>query len=264
MSPYASAIIAVASVSIVSLLGIVLLAVHEPFLRKVLLSLVSFSVGALLGNVFLHLLPEIAEDGNFEQAGVLILVGILLSFAIEQFIHWHHCHLTDCEEHVHPVGPLILIGDGAHNVMDGVLIATSFLVDTHLGIATTVAVVLHEIPQEIGDFAVLIHSGFGKHRAIFLNLFSALSAFVGVFLVFLLSERVEGIETYLLPLAAGNFLYIAIADLLPELHKDAHPIRALGQLLCIVAGVVLLYGVSEVSHTLLSPEAHAHEIHEEL
>ena len=229
-------------VSVVSLVGIMFLLLHDRALKKVLLYFVSFSTGSLLGSVFLHFLPEIAEHApHFPDAMFIVLLGILGSFVIEKFIHWRHCHDLDCTANIHPAGMLVLVGDAAHNILDGILIATSYLVSIPLGISTTIAVLFHEIPQEIGDFVVLLHSGFPKGRALFFNFLSALTALVGAVVVLLLSTHVENIEQVLLPLAAGNFLYIAGVDLIPELHKENHPRKAFIQLLSMVAGIALMY-----------------------
>ena len=229
-------------VSFVSLAGVVLLLLHDRALKKIFLYFVSFSTGALLGNVFLHFLPEIAEHARrFPDAMIVVLLGILGSFIVEKFIHWRHCHDLDCRADIHPAGTLVLIGDASHNVLDGILIATSYLVSIPLGISTTIAVLLHEIPQEIGDFVVLLHSGFSKGRALFFNLLSALTALIGAVFVLLLNTHVGNIEQVLLPLAAGNFLYIAGVDLIPELHKETHPRKAFIQLLSMIAGIALMY-----------------------
>jgi len=229
-------------VSLVSLAGVILLLLHDRALKKVLLYFVSFSTGALLGSVFLHFLPEIAEHaGHFSDAMLYVLLGVLGSFIIEKFIHWRHCHDLDCKANIHPAGVLVLVGDAAHNILDGILIATSYLVSVPLGISTTVAVLLHEIPQEIGDFVVLLHSGFTRKKALFFNLLSALTAFIGAIFAILLSTHIEGIEHVLVPIAAGNFLYIAGADLIPELHKETHPMKALLQLVFMIAGIALMY-----------------------
>ncbi|PIR52232.1 ZIP family metal transporter, partial [Candidatus Peregrinibacteria bacterium CG10_big_fil_rev_8_21_14_0_10_49_16] len=140
-------------VSFVSLAGVFLLSLHKSFLQKILLYLVSFATGAIFANVFLHILPEMIEESiDVQGSFMLVLVGIILSFVIEKFIHWHHCHNLECA-HAEPVGTMMLIGDGVHNMTDGILIATTYLVDMELGVATTIAVILHELPQEIGDFA---------------------------------------------------------------------------------------------------------------
>ena len=229
-------------VSLLSFVGVFFFSLREEVLKRVLLYFVSFATGALFANVFGHLLPEIAEESaDLSQSFGLVFVGILFSFTIEKFIHWHHCHTLECDHQVHPVGKMILMGDGAHNITDGILIATAYLVDISLGIATTIAVIFHEIPQEIGDFSVLLHSGYSRGRALTLNFVSALTAVLGAVSVLFLHEKVHGIEQILLPLTAGNFLYIAGSDLIPELHKETRPGRALLQLLCIIAGAALLY-----------------------
>ncbi|MBI3335997.1 ZIP family metal transporter [Candidatus Peregrinibacteria bacterium] len=232
------------AVSLMSLTGVFLLSLHQAFLRKALLTLVSFAVGALFANVFLHILPEIVETtDNLHTAFGFVLLGIVFSFAIEKFIHWHHCHTLECE-HAHPLGIMMLVGDGVHNFMDGMLIATTYLVDIQLGIATTIAVILHEIPQEIGDFAVLLHSGFSRSRALYWNFASALTAFLGAVAVLGLEVSIHGIEEVLLPIVAGNFLYIAGSDLIPELHKGSRSTNAILQLVAMIAGIVLMYGIS--------------------
>lgn len=243
MSTISFVFVSVLAVSLVSLTGVFLLSLHPSFLRKALLTLVSFAVGALFANVFLHILPETVEvAGNLHTAFGLVLFGIVLSFAVEKFIHWHHCHTLDCA-HAHPRGIMMLVGDGVHNFMDGMLIATTYLVDIQLGIATTIAVILHEIPQEIGDFAVLLHSGFRRSRALFWNFASALTAFVGAALVLVLHGSMQGIEEVLLPIVAGNFLYIAGSDLIPELHKESRSTNSLVQLVAMIAGIGLMYSL---------------------
>ncbi len=247
--PYAWIIGSILVVSLTSLIGVCVLALHTAALKKIMLYLVSFSTGALLGNVFLHLLPEMVHMTG-EEGFLLVLVGLLLSFIIEKFIHWRHCHSLECDGHVHPVGPLVIIGDAAHNIIDGILIATAYLVSIPLGVATTTAVFLHEVPQEFGDFAVLIHSGMSKSKALLFNFFSALTAFIGAALVIVLTDAVEGIEHILVPLAAGNFLYIAGSDLIPELHKESRASKALLQLVCMVAGIglMMMLASGEVPH----------------
>jgi len=253
-------LISVLAVSCVSFAGVVLLSIKESTLKKILLYLVSFSTGALFANVFVHLLPEIAEEStDLHRSFLFVLGGIILSFIIEKFIHWHHCHSLECDNHIHPVGKMVLIGDGAHNITDGILIATTYLVSVPLGIATTIAVALHEIPQEIGDFGVLVHSGYTRIQAILLNFLSAITAFLGAFLVIVLRERVGNIEMILLPLVAGNFLYIAGSDLIPELHKETRFKQALLQLFFMILGVALMFTIS----TNADPHGHESDIHHE-
>jgi zinc and cadmium transporter len=232
-------------VSLVSFAGVFLLSFRRDLLNTVLSYLVSFAVGALFTNVFFHLLPEVAEEtDDLRGAFTFVLLGIVLSFVVEKFIHWRHCHHLECENHVKPVGTLVLIGDAAHNTLDGILIAATYLVDIQLGIATTIAVILHEIPQEISDFVILLHSGFSRSRAVLLNFLSALPAFLGALAILVLHEHILGIEDFLVPLVAGNFIYIAGSDLIPELNRDATARQSSLQLLALVAGILLLMLVS--------------------
>lgn len=237
----------VIGVSLLSLLGIAFFIVRARIVERILLYVVSFSTGALFGDVFYHILPEIAEDhAAFEQAMPLVLLGILLSFVIEKLIHWHHCHILPAE-HVHcdhhHVGIMSLIGDAVHNFIDGLLIAASFLVSTEIGFATTIAVILHEIPQEIGDFAILLHSGFSKTKAILFNLLSASTAIVGAAIVLVSASAAPVLSSILLPLAAGNFLYLAGSDLIPELHKHTGLRQGVLQLLCMILGMAVMYSM---------------------
>ncbi len=252
-------LLSILAVSLASLGGALFLAMRESTVRRFLLLFVSFSTGALLAAVFLHLLPEITENAHESAAPfALVLGGVLFSFIIEKFIHWRHCHSLDCDEHVHAAGTLVLIGDAVHNVVDGMLIATSYMVSVPVGLATTLAVFLHEVPQELGDFGVLLHSGYSRKRALLFNFLSALTAFIGAFLVFGLSEVAEGIEHILLPIAAGNFLYIAGADLIPELHKEMRLKSAVQQLIAMLIGIGLIASV-----LWFSPE-HEHQQEEEM
>lgn len=228
-------------VSLLSLAGVAFLAMQEQKLRKMLLYLVSFSTGAILAAVFLHLIPEmISTCSDLERAMFFVLVGLILSFVIERFIHWHHCHTLECEKHIHPAGPMLLIGDALHNLVDGILIATSYSVSIPLGITTTFAVILHELPQEIGDFAVLLHCGYSKGKALLFNFLSALTAVLGALLFFVIEHQVHNVEAILLPIATGNFLYIATADLIPQLHKETKISKSLIQFIWLIAGIALL------------------------
>lgn len=246
------ALLSVVLVSVISLAGILLLSVREERLHKMLIYLVSFSAGALLGDVFIHLVPELVEGSGFAlQTSLIVLGGIVFSFIIEKFIHWHHCHdphfkdreHTDHEKHHHHSAPFAymnLIGDAFHNFIDGMTIAASYLVSIPAGIATTFAVLLHEIPQEIGDFAVLLHGGFTKSRALFFNLLSASAAILGAVVVLLLAGSVENLVGILIPFTIGSFIYIAGTDLMPELHKETNELRSFFQLVWFVLGVGIM------------------------
>ncbi len=241
-------VLSVLGVSLLSLVGISLFLIRDSAVRKILLYVISFSTGSLFGDVFFHILPELAEEGDiFERAMMYVLLGVLISFVIEKLIHWHHCHIlpaadAHCEHH--HVGIMSLIGDGVHNFIDGALIAASFLVSTEIGFATTIAVILHEVPQEIGDFAILLHSGYTKTKAILFNLLSASVAIVGAVIVLLWSASAPSLTGVLLPIAAGNFLYLAGSDLIPELHKHSGLRQSFLQLLCIILGMATMYGLT--------------------
>lgn len=233
--------LAVMIISAISFIGIAVFAVSESFIRRSLVYTVSLAAGVLLGEVFIHILPEITEEaGMTATISVGILIGIIASFVIEKIIHWHHCHVLPSSDHHHPVGLLALIGDGIHNIVDGALIAGSFLVSAELGIATTIAIALHEIPQEISDYALLIYSGYTRKAALLWNAISALTALLGAGFILLSRSEHPNFLPLLMAFAAGNFLYIASADLIPELHKETRLRSALVQLILICGGIGLM------------------------
>jgi zinc and cadmium transporter len=227
-------------VSLISLVGITTLSIGAEKLKKFLIYMVSFSAGALLGDAFIHLLPELAEEGLTLNYSLTIILGVLLFFSLEKVVHWKHCHMPITKDHVHPFAYMNLIGDSLHNFIDGLIVAGSYLISIPAGIATTIAVIFHEIPQEIGDFGVLIHGGFTKRRAIFLNFITALTAVLGAVFALLLSNYVPHIEGYLISLAIGGFLYIAGSDLIPELHKETKISVSLIQILTFILGVLVM------------------------
>lgn len=235
----------VVAVSLISFIGILGLSMKEEILRKYIFILISIAVGALLGDALIHLIPEAFEESsNPTLTSVLVIAGILFFFILEKFLHWHH-HGEDKEEsHIHPVGKLILFSDGVHNFMDGIIIGASFFVSVPIGIATTLAVILHEIPQEIGDFAVLLHSGYTKRRALWLNFLSALAAILGAIVFFAMGEKAEMASLWFLPMAAGGFLYIAVADLIPELQKTKDTKYSILQILAVFAGVMAMVALT--------------------
>ncbi len=236
-----AALASVVLVSLVSLIGIVFLGLNERWLKRSVFFLVSLAVGALFGDAFLHLLPEAYGAGGGLRCSLLALAGIFLFFALEKFLRWQHRHLPDEDGRaLHPVGYMNLVADGVHNLIDGMIIASSYLVGLHVGVATTVAVLLHEIPQEIGDFGILLHAGFSRRRALLLNLGSALLAVAGALLVLALGTRADGWVAAITPLTAGGFIYIAGSDLLPELHKESKPLQSLVQFAAMAAGVGLM------------------------
>jgi zinc and cadmium transporter len=230
-------LVAVVTVSVLSLVGAAGLVLKPQTLQKSLLTLIPFAAGALLGDAFLHLLPEIAEsrDGLDVTASMGLLAGVITFFVLEKVLHWHHSHLPH-EEVLHPVAITNLFGDGLHNFVDGAIIAASFSVSWELGLATSLAVALHEIPQELGDFAILVHAGLPPRRALLLNFVTALTAVAGG-IVTLLFSSLSDIERVFLPFSAGAFVYIASTDLIPELHKEPEPRKSLIQLVALLAGV---------------------------
>ncbi|MEA1929407.1 MAG: ZIP family metal transporter [Patescibacteria group bacterium] len=235
-------------VSLISLVGVLFLLLKESRLQKYLSILVALATGALFGDALLHLLPEIfSEAENTLLPSILVLGGILLFFVLEKFLRWSHSHeLTACDcppeghKTVKTVGQLSLVSDGFHNLLDGVIIAASYLVSPPIGIATTIAVILHEIPQEIGDFAILIHSGFSKARALLFNLFSGSLAILGAVVTLLIGVWADNLTTILLPIAAGGFLYLAGSDLVPELHKTTGFKKSIFQLIAFLIGIAAM------------------------
>lgn len=236
----------VALIGLLSFVGIFFFLVSEQWMRRVMLYLVSFSTGAILGDVFIHILPEMTEEAElFPNGPFIILLGILTSFALEKIIHWHHCHVLPSDDHDHShhhsVGILSLIGDVIHNFIDGLIVAAAFLVSTEVGIATTIAVILHEIPHEIGNFAILIHSGFTRKRALLVNIMGAIAGLIAATLVLVGHAATESLQFFLLPFAAGNLLYIAGSDLIPELHRQTGWRQAVGQIMCMSIGIGMMY-----------------------
>jgi zinc and cadmium transporter len=212
--------------------------------RKIILYLVSFSTGALFGDAFIHLIPEVCNKYGFgPMASLSVLAGILIFFILEKFVHWQHCHNETSEDHPHPVAYVNIVGDGVHNFIDGMIIAGSFLVEVHLGIATLIAVILHEIPTELGHYSILVYAGFSKKKALLFNFFSALTSIVGGVVTLLAGKYVSGLPAVLLPLTAGGFIYLAGSDLIPELHKEHDAKRSIMQFVMILLGVGLMFGL---------------------
>ncbi len=245
--PYLYAFSSVVIISVISLIGVSTLSLRAERLRGVLFVFVALAVGALLGDAFFHLLPEAFEyTQNMAVTSFLVLIGLLAFFWLEKLLHWHHGHHGDISEIEHedgkvkPLGKLILFSDGLHNFLDGLIIGASYLISIEVGIATAIAVVLHEIPQEIGDFGVLLHAGYSKHKAVFYNFIFALTAVAGVLVLILAGESAKHLIPWIIPFAAGAFIYIATADLVPELHKQRGSNTAL-EFVAIFFGVGAMY-----------------------
>jgi zinc and cadmium transporter len=231
-------LISVLVVSLISFVGAMTLVLRKKQMENALIFLVSFSAGSCFGGAFFHLFPEAIEKGGENVVGFAV-IGILVFFVMEKFLFWQHCHNPGCHEHTFAY--MNLVGDGVHNFIDGMVIAASYLASTQLGVASTIAIVLHEIPQEIGDFAVLIKGGFATTKALLLNFLTALTAVVGALVTFFVLPSFEGQLAPLLAFAAGGFIYIAGTDLVPELHKEVGTKKSIGIFISLVLGVILIW-----------------------
>ena len=234
------------AVSLVSFVGIIGLLLKEDLLNKILLLLISFSAGALIGGAFLHLIPEAVEKSPHGQAYLFVIVGFILFFILEKYLHWRHCHKGKCD--IHMFTYLNLIGDGVHNFIDGLIIGSAFVVNVNFGLATSFAIIMHEIPQEIGDFGVLVYGGMGKKRALFYNFLCAVTAILGTVIGYALAQASGIFLQLLMPLAAGGFIYIASCDLVPELHKQQDIRKASLAMAIFILGVALMYLAAHRHH----------------
>ncbi|NMB56882.1 ZIP family metal transporter [Candidatus Beckwithbacteria bacterium] len=227
-------------ISLISLIGIFTVTIKDKILFKILIFLVAFSAGALIGGAFFHLLPEALSTQTIENVSIFLLIGFCAFFLLEKILHWRHCHEKgDCK--IHPFSYLNLVGDSIHNFIDGLVIASSFYVDQSLGISTSLAIIAHEIPQEIGDFAILIHGGMNKKKALIYNYISAFFAIFGAVFGFILIEQINNLSNFLLPFTAGGFIYIAASDLIPELHKEKSFKKSILAFIFFLAGLIFMY-----------------------
>tara|TARA_Y100000034_G_scaffold136851_1_gene216375 strand:+ start:785 stop:1546 length:762 start_codon:yes stop_codon:yes gene_type:complete len=232
------------AVSLIAFVGLFTLSMRKKDLEKFILYMVAFAAGALIANAFLYLIPEAVElSGMTLTVSLLIIAGVIFPFLIEKFLHWHHCHHSPAD-HKHPrtkpFAIVSLFGDAVHNFIDGIIIGVAYIVSIPLGIATTVSVAIHEIPQEIGDFGVLLQGGFSKNKALFFNFLIALTSALGVIVALLLNPFVENLTEILIPFAAGGFIYIAAADLIPELHKETNTAKSIIQLFWFGLGILIM------------------------
>ncbi len=241
METFLYAFISVLVISLISLGGGLTLSFSKKILKKISRFLISFAVGTLLGDAFIHLIPQaFIELGTTLETSLLIIVGIIIFFVLEKFLRWRHCHSVDCQEHKKALAMINLVGDGIHNFIDGLLIAASYLVSFPIGLSTTFAVICHEIPQEMGDLGVLLHSGLSPLKAVLFNFLSATISFLGMVVSFLIAEKVQHFATWFLPITAGGFIYIAGADLVPELHHETEIKVSLGQLFSLLLGLTIM------------------------
>ena len=239
MSPLIYSLLSTLIISLLSLIGLFLIFIKTKSLQKITLALVSFAIGGLLGDAFIHLIPEAFDFFSLEIVpSLMILLGIIIFFIMEKILRWHHCHEVNCHQEEKHVVTLNLIGDSVHNFIDGALIAASFQISIFVGLTTTLAVILHEIPQEIGDFGIMLHHGISAKKAVYYNFITSLTSFLGVFTIFLFNYD---FSSYIIPLTAGGFIYLAATDLIPELHRhDAKVGQSIVQLVFILLGITLM------------------------
>jgi zinc and cadmium transporter len=232
------------AISLGSLIGIFTFSLNYKVLQKFLLHLVALSSGALLGGAFIHLIPEGLEQLASEPFFITVMLTIVAYLLIEKILHWHHCHDGECK--VHSFGYMNLFGDAVHNFIDGLIIAAAFITSVPLGITATIALAMHEIPQEIADFGVLIHSGFSKKKALYVNFLASLSVVLGGIVGWFLTTKIDTALSFLIPVAAGGFIYIAVSDLLPELRKETALSKFFGHFSFLIVGLFLMYIVKLV------------------
>jgi zinc and cadmium transporter len=247
------AFISVFAVSLISIIGVFALSLNQKALNKSIFLLVSLAVGALFGDAIIHLIPEAFESAeNPARVSLFIIIGILSFFVLEKFLRWSHSHEHDYEgsecyqekkNAVKPIGSLIIVSDSIHNIIDGITIGVSYLINIEIGIATTVAIILHEIPQEISDFALLIHAGYSKTKALLLNFVSSFIAVVGTIIVLVFGSSFESFMPLMIAFAAGGFLYIAGSDLVPEIQKTSDLKDSLQQFIAIIIGIAINYNL---------------------
>jgi len=238
-----------AAQSIVALIGQVIFFLFKKNVTKYINYLVSFSVGSLLGVVFFDILPEALEEASSSFVFTYVLIGFLAFFALTRILSWSHCHTAGCHIHDTREGVKVLLGDAIHNFIDGIIIALAFLVDFNLGLVTTAAVLIHEVPMEISDFFILIHAGYSVKKALFYNFLIALTTILGSLLAYFAAPKMESLMIPALGIVAGNFLYIAASDLIPELHDgegSRGKISSAVQMALIISGILIIYFSSSI------------------
>lgn len=230
--------------SALALVGSVTLVLPEPAFKRLVLPLVAVAAGSLLGGALFHMLPESVDVfGNTLSVYGWLAGGMFAFFVLEQFLHWHHCH-RPVEAH-RPIGYMILVADGLHNFAGGLAVGAAFVLDTRVGIITWLVAAAHEVPQELGDFGILVHSGWNRRRALLYNLLSALTFLVGGLVAYFVAETID--VAFLVPFAAGNFIYIAAADLLPEIATTVELRDKLIQTVSFAAGLGFLFVLALVT-----------------
>ncbi|MBU1198371.1 MAG: ZIP family metal transporter [Nanoarchaeota archaeon] len=241
-------ILATVANGLIALTGVFSLWIKDKVFNKIIMVLVAFSAGALLSGAFFHLLPEALEELPAMTVFGIMMIGFIMFFIIEKFLHWHHCHKHGEKCKVHPISYLILIGDSVHNFIDGIIIGVSFMVNIHFGIITTLLIMGHELPQELGDFGVLVYGGFSKTKALVCNLISQLVSVVGGIVGYIFASHIEGVVPYILPFAAGGFIYIAASDLIPELHKESNLKKSMMSFVFFLIGIGFMFLLKFLFH----------------
>lgn len=221
---------------LLGLIGIIALAINKKLLNKIVFGLVAFSAGTLLGGAFFHLLEESLETLKSIQAMIFLIIGFVSFYILEKLLFWHHCHEGKCS--VHPFSYMILIGDGLHNIIDGIVIAASFFIDINFGILTTFIIMSHELPQELGNFGILVYGGFSRIKAIIYSFVAQLTSILGGLIGYYIGTSAD--TSFLLPIAAGGFIYISASDLIPELHKENNKTKSILSFILFIFGLILM------------------------
>lgn len=241
MSIFLTSLIFAFLISLLSIIGIIFVFFQSRTLKKSLFLFISFSAGTLLGGAFFHLLPKALEEyGSLDSIFIFVVIGFVVFFTLEKILRWHHCHDQECKDHKH-IGKLSLIGDFLHNIIDGIIIISAFSVDFKFGLSVILVIAIHEIIQEIGDFGILIYSGYTKTRALIYNFISASSILIGVVLGYFLINNVNDLNNFLLPFAAGGFIYIASSDLIPQLHRESNFKKSLISFIVFILALLIMY-----------------------
>ncbi|GAB4276277.1 MAG: ZIP family metal transporter [Methylomicrobium sp.] len=241
-------------VSLVSLSGAFVFYLDRQLLKRLLPYLIALAVGVLLGDAFIHLIPDAAErQGSIATVCLTTLAGVFLFFVLEKIVRWRHDHTVFAGDSVKPMAKMNLMGDAIHNFVDGILIGGSFLVDPVIGLTTTLAIVVHEIPQEIGDVGALVYGGYSPKKAVLYNFYCSLTVVVGAVFTLLLGQFAEASLILLLPIAAGGFIYIAATDFIPVLHEHSSLRNLCGQSFVFALGIGFMQAIVVLEGNLLIP-----------
>jgi zinc and cadmium transporter len=225
-------------ISLIAFIGALTISINKKIFDKLLMALVALSAGALMGAAFIHLMPEAINESSTELVLEFALIGFVSFFFIEKIFYWRHCHKNKCD--IHTFAYMNLIGESVHNFIDGLLIAVSYMVNIPLGIATTIAVAMHEVPQELGDFGVLVYGGFTKKKALMINFLIGLLCVAGGLTGYYLSSNIEGLTIPLIAITAGGFIYISASDLIPEIRKESKAVKSIITFLVFIAGILIM------------------------